>query len=76
MLREFQNYPKVIDVYRVEIKRRDYRGKAIIEHGPWLPSKPEADRWAKIFKNMGYMAQVKDMEGKTNGRSDLTPYPR
>jgi hypothetical protein len=51
-------------VYQVVIKRRDHRGKWIIEHGPWLPLESDADSWALILQKLGYIVHVENMRGE------------
>jgi len=58
-------------VHRVVTDIQDYRGRRIIEAGPWLTSKEDADSWAEILHAMGYVTRVERMHGTlTGGSSD------
>ncbi len=50
-------------MYRVVTKRIDYRGKRIIEHGPWFVSHHDAEYWADILRDCGYHSEVQSQHG-------------
>jgi len=35
-----------------------------MEHGPWLQSEDDANRWAMVLKKLGYIVQVENMRGE------------
>lgn len=57
----------MFEVYRVVTEIRDHRGKRIVEAGPWLTSKGDAENWAEILRDLGYKAHIERMNG---GMSD------
>jgi hypothetical protein len=54
-------------VHRVVTDIRDYRGHRILEAGPWLVSRADAENWAEILRNLGYKAHVERMNGELSG---------
>jgi len=54
-------------VHRVVTDTRDHRGNRILEPGPWLVSKDDAEHWAEILRTMGYKAHVERMNGDISG---------
>lgn len=54
-------------VHRVVTDIRDHRGNRLLETGPWLVSKEDAENWAEILRNMGYKAHVERMDGELSG---------
>lgn len=50
-------------MHRVVTDIRDYRGKRILEAGPWLVTENEADQWAANLRDLGYKAHVERMKG-------------
>ena len=52
-----------IQVFRVVTDNRDHRGARILEKGPWLPSRQEADHWVGTLCNLGYKAYVEGHGG-------------
>lgn len=54
-------------MYRVVIKRRDHRRRVIIEAGPWLDLKNDAETWASIFQDLGYRTEVEHLKSDLIG---------
>jgi hypothetical protein len=54
-------------VHRVVTDIRDYRGKRILEAGPWHKTQSEADGWAEILRGLGYFVKVERMQGEISG---------
>ena len=58
-------------VHRVVTDIRDHRGNRLLETGPWLVSKEDAENWAEILRDLGYKAHVERMDGEfSGGQSD------
>jgi len=57
-------------VHRVVTDIRDHRGKRILEAGPWLTSKDDAENWAEILRDLGYKVHVERMSGEISGQPD------
>ena len=57
-------FPEFIAVHRVVSKRRDHKGKWIVEFGPWHPSIDEARKWAAVLMEMGYIVRIENMRGE------------
>lgn len=51
------------EVYRVVTFVTDHRGNRIVDKGPWLASRGEAEYWAKILRKLGYQSRVEQMHG-------------
>jgi len=59
-------------VHRVVTDSRDHRGNRILETGPWLVSKDDAEYWADILRTMGYKTHVERMNGDISGGGQST----
>ncbi len=57
-------------MHRVVTDIRDYRGQRILEAGPWLASRDDAENWAEILQGLGYKAHVERMNGELAGGTD------
>jgi len=59
-------------VYRVVTDIRNHRGNRLLEAGPWLIAKEDAESWAEILRNLGYKAHIERMNGAalSGGQSD------
>lgn len=51
-------------MFRVITDVRDHRGKRILETGPWLKSKSEAEFWAGFLRSIGYHVRVEELDGQ------------
>jgi hypothetical protein len=56
-------------VHRVVTDNRDHRGHRILEAGPWLVSRDDAEAWAEILRDLGYKAHIERMQGELPGGS-------
>lgn len=54
-------------MHRVITQSHDHRGKRIVEAGPWLVSEAEAQNWAAILRNFGYVTHVERLQGTITG---------
>ena len=54
-------------MHRVVTDTRDHRGHRILEAGPWLVSREDAENWAEILRDLGYKAHVERMHGELSG---------
>ncbi|MBS1189258.1 MAG: hypothetical protein H6R10_1050 [Rhodocyclaceae bacterium] len=45
-------------MHRVITRFRDRHGKIITEHGPWHPTRAEAEYWADLLEVLGYHTEV------------------
>ncbi len=54
-------------MHRVVTDTRDHRGHRILEAGPWLVSRNDAENWAEILRDLGYKAHVERMNGELAG---------
>lgn len=51
-------------MYRIITTYRDQgRARPIIEHGPWHPTLPIAERWADTLRTMGYVVSIESQSG-------------
>ena len=52
-------------MYRVITTYRN-RGstRPIVEHGPWHPSRQEAERWAELLADLGYRVEIESQHGR------------
>lgn len=51
-------------MHRVITDIRDYRGRRILEAGPWHKTQQEADGWAQLLRGQGYKVKVEHMRGE------------
>lgn len=42
----------------------------MLEAGPWLVSRDDAENWAEILRNLGYKAHIERMNGELSGGAD------
>lgn len=54
-------------MHRVVTDTRDHRGHRLLEAGPWLASREDAENWAEILRDLGYKAHVERMHGELSG---------
>ncbi len=54
-------------VHRVVTDTRDHRGNRLLEAGPWLVAREDAENWAEILRSVGYKAHVERMNGELSG---------
>ena len=58
-------------MHRVVTDNRDHRGHRILEAGPWLVSRDDAEAWAEILRDLGYKAHIERiMNGELSGGHD------
>lgn len=50
-------------MHRVVTKYCDRFGKWIVDPGPWLVSRDDADNWASILRHLGYQTEVESQGG-------------
>lgn len=56
-------------MHRVVTDTYDNHGRRLLEAGPWLMSREDAENWAEILRDMGYKAHVQRMSGDLSGGS-------
>lgn len=56
-------------MHRVVTDTRDHSGRRLLEAGPWLMSRDDAENWAEILRDLGYKAYVERMNGDLAGGS-------
>ena len=56
-------------MHRVVTDTRDNSGRRLLEAGPWLMSRVDAENWAEILRDLGYKAHVERMNGDLSGGS-------
>lgn len=56
-------------MHRVVTDTRDHSGRRLLEAGPWLMSRDDAENWAEILRDLGYKAHVERMNGDLSGGS-------
>ncbi|HEX6733890.1 MAG TPA: hypothetical protein VF096_03680 [Azonexus sp.] len=55
-------------MFRVVTKYRDQsRSRPVVERGPWLPARQEAEFWAEQLRAVGYVVAVESQHGAFGG---------
>ncbi|MBL8448825.1 MAG: hypothetical protein JNM32_02755 [Dechloromonas sp.] len=61
-------------MHRVVTKYKDRNRNVVIEHGPWHPTRQEAQRWADLLAQSGYRVDIESRgaeEGGGTSNADL-----
>lgn len=52
-----------VQVFRVVTGTRDHRGAWVVEKGPWLTTKRDAEYWADRLYKIGYRVSIEELGG-------------
>ena len=54
-------------MYRVVTDGKDYKGRRVLDRGPWLMSQNEVEFWADFLRSVGYKVMVEKLQGNVSG---------
>ena len=57
-------------MFRVKTTYRNGTERPIIEHGPWHPTRKEAEYWAETLRDFGYVVEIESQHGKIEAKDD------
>ena len=54
-------------MYRVVTDGKDYKGRRVLDRGPWLMSQSEVEFWADFLRSAGYKVVIEKLQGAVSG---------